>query len=422
MVWTFLSTWAMGLVIERVRRRGLALAVGVGLNLALLVFFKYTNFLVDNLNALLGMAGLPTLAVGRVHLPIGISFFVFQAVSYLVDVYRRDVAAGRSPIDYGCYKAFFPQLIAGPIVRYRDVAAQISGRVESAALFISGMRRFVKGLAKKVLIANTVAVAADAVFDLPPGDLSAAAAWFGLGCYAIQLYFDFSGYSDMAIGLGRMFGFTFQENFAHPYAATSLRELWNRWHISLSSWFRDYLFFPLLGRRPPAWRFHLSLAAVFVLCGLWHGAAWTFVLWGAWNGLFLVLERTPYGTLLERTPAPVRWGHTMLVWLLGLVLFRCSDLGHCWAFAAALAGFGGHLPAAEFADREILAFLAGGVLFSFPLSARLAGLLPDWSSRSWTWATAALLAAEAALLALVLLALTLTLQGQSSNPFIYFRF
>ena len=240
----------------------------------------------------------------RVLLPIGISFFTFHAISYVVDVYRRDASAQKSPVHAALYLLLFPQLIAGPIIRYRDIADQLARRIVTLDDFAYGVRRFVIGLAKKVLIANIVAGPADKIFALPFAELSTAHAWLGLSCYTLQIYFDFSGYSDMAIGLGRMFGFHFPENFRWPYISDTVQEFWRRWHISLSTWFRDYLYVPLGGNRVSPARTYVNLVTIFFLCGLWHGASWNFAIWGLWHGLFLVIER-----LISRRPrTPVARG------------------------------------------------------------------------------------------------------------------
>ncbi len=243
------------------------------------------------------------IVVPRVLLPIGISFFTFHAISYVVDVYRRDATAQKSPVHAALYLLLFPQLIAGPIIRYRDLADQLARRIVTLDDFAYGVRRFIIGLAKKVLVANIVAGPADKMFALPFDQLSAAHAWLGISCYTLQIYFDFSGYSDMAIGLGRMFGFRFPENFRWPYIADSVQDFWRRWHISLSTWFRDYLYVPLGGNRLSPARTYGNLVAVFFLCGLWHGASWNFVIWGLFHGTFLVIERLVSRS--SRRPGPL---------------------------------------------------------------------------------------------------------------------
>ncbi|MHC4201080.1 MAG: MBOAT family O-acyltransferase, partial [Planctomycetota bacterium] len=352
MVASMAANYLFGLWVDRVRERPwakLAVACAVVFNLGLLGAFKYANFLVDNLNALSSVVGIPPVGLGKVHLPIGISFFTFQAMSYVIDVYRRDAEVQRNPVNVALYISLFPQLIAGPIVRYRDVAKQLVERVMSREDFAYGVRRFIMGLAKKVLIANVVGGAADGIFGnphaspavagVPLGHLTPALAWLGVVCYTVQIYFDFSGYSDMAIGLGRMLGFRFLENFNYPYVSRSVREFWKRWHISLSTWFRDFLYVPLGGsRRTPA-RTHVNLVAVFLLCGLWHGASWTFAIWGLYHGVFLVAERTRFGRWIGSLPAPAGHLYTLLVVLAGWVIFRAETASQAAAFLAAMMGF-----------------------------------------------------------------------------------
>src|SRR5204862_3584195 len=252
------------------------LAFAVATNLIVLGIFKYANFFADNVNTLFLLMRVQPIVVPRVLLPIGISFFTFHAISYVVDVYRRDATAQKSPAHAALYLLLFPQLIAGPIIRYRDIASQLTSRVSTLDDFAAGVQRFVIGLGKKVLIANTVALPADRIFRLPSEQLSFGLSWLAVVCYTLQIYFDFSGYSDMAIGLGRMFGFRFPENFRWPYIAASVQEFWRRWHISLSAWFRDYLYVPLGGNRVAPERMYRNLVVVFFLCGLWHGASWDF--------------------------------------------------------------------------------------------------------------------------------------------------
>ena len=294
----------MAILVSR-NQRWLPFAIAV--NLTVLGVFKYANFFADNINALLRMAGGQPIAVPRVLLPIGISFFTFHAISYVVDVHRRDATAQKSPVHAALYLLLFPQLIAGPIIRYRDIADQLARRLVTVDDFGYGVRRFIIGLAKKVLVANVVAGPADRIFAMPVAELSAGHAWLGLTCYTLQIYFDFSGYSDMAIGLGRMFGFRFPENFRWPYIADSVQEFWRRWHISLSTWFRDYLYIPLGGNRVSPARRYVNLVTVFFLCGLWHGASWNFVIWGLWHGTFLVIERVLHQSRRHQSPNHQMW-------------------------------------------------------------------------------------------------------------------
>ena len=306
------------------RHRWLTLAIAG--NLALLAVFKYANFVVANLSVVLGAFGLGTIALAAIPLPLGISFFTFHSISYLVDIHRRSAPAQARVDSFGLYILLFPQLIAGPIIRYKDITAQLAQREAHRSDFVEGVRRFVIGLGKKVLVANTLGNVADQVFTIAPQELNTPAAWLGIVCYTLQIYFDFSGYSDMAIGLMRMFGFRVLENFNYPYIAQSIREFWRRWHISLSNFFRDYLYIPLGGNQRGKVRAYLNLSIVFLLCGLWHGANWTFIVWGAWHGLFLVLEHAGLGDLLERAWRPLRHAYVLAAVVSGWVLFRCDTL------------------------------------------------------------------------------------------------
>ncbi len=428
-------TWFCGLLAEpggrlSPRLSRLAFAAGVAFNLGLLLWFKYAAFIVRTLNQTLSPVGAVALPVPSIHLPLGISFFTFMALSYLADVRRGEVPASRSLLNFAVYKSLFPQLIAGPIVRYKDVAGQVDRPVILPASFVEGIRRFIIGLGKKVLIANTVAVAADRIFALPPGHLGPAASWLGIVCYTLQIYFDFAGYSDMAIGLGRMLGFTFKENFDYPYVSSSIREFWRRWHISLSTWFRDYLYVPLGGNRGGELRTGLNLWTVFLLCGLWHGAAWTFVVWGAWHGLFLVLERTRIARRLQVSGTPILGRvYTLLVVMIGWVFFRSSSMSAANGYLLSLAGLAHagkatSLTLALVATPKLALAMLAGAVGSFPLLPRLAAAGRRLPQRR---GTAALLApawelGRLAALGLVLLASILLLASGSYNPFIYFRF
>ena len=433
MLASILGNFAAGLLIDRCRLTTAgraALGLGVGLNLVLLGFFKYATFLVDNLNQLLALVGLPGVALAPVHLPIGISFFTFQAISYLMDVHRGTVRAQRNPLDLGLFIALFPQLFAGPIVRYHDIAAEIVRRRVTSADFAAGAERFLYGLAKKVLLANPLGLVADKIFALPMAELSPSLCWLGALCYTFQIYYDFSGYSDMAIGLGRMFGFHFLENFNYPYIAASIRDFWRRWHISLSSWLRDYVYIPLGGNRGSAVRTATNLWAVFFLCGLWHGAAWTFVAWGLFHGFFLVIERSPLGRLLDRLWLPLRHVLTLVVVVAGWVLFRSETLTDALAFLGIMAGFdpvpGGRYPVAMYLDRKILVELALAACLAlplFPLLRRRGREIIDGLGGPWQHGAAA--GAEAgrlALLGTLVYCTWISLAAGVYNPFIYFRF
>ena len=407
------------------RGRKLALGTGVVVNLGILVYFKYLGFFYE-----MAAAVAPGLMSGppQVHLPLGISFFTFHALSYLIDVYRRQVPVERSLIYVAVYITMFPQLVAGPIIRFHDIRDEIHNRRVSAGLFAEGIQIFVIGLAQKVLIANTVAVAADQIFALDPTGLSLPVAWLGIACYTLQIFFDFCGYSTMAIGLGLMIGFHFPLNFNYPYISQSITEFWRRWHISLSMWFRDYLYIPLGGNRAGPLITYRNLLIVFFLCGLWHGANWTFVVWGLWHGAFLVFERLGIARLLDRSVPAVRHLYTMLVVMIGWVFFRADTLEHAWTFLKAMAGTGqpSHLAphVLQFLTPETATALVIGVVAATPVLGRLVRAGLD-AVRSATGGRVLVGTGEALYLAglfgLFALAV-MSLAAGTYNPFIYFRF
>jgi alginate O-acetyltransferase complex protein AlgI len=382
------------------------------------------------------MAGGQPIAVPRVLLPIGISFFTFHAISCL-STCRRDATAQKSPVHAALYLLLLPQLIAGPIIRYRDIADQLARRLVTVDDFGYGVRRFIIGLAKKVLVANVVAGPADRIFAMPVAELSAGHAWLGLTCYTLQIYFDFSGYSDMAIGLGRMFGFRFPENFRWPYIAGSVQEFWRRWHITLSTWFRDYLYIPLGGNRVSPARRYRNLVTVFFLCGLWHGASWNFVIWGLWHGTFLVIERLlatktrshehDQSFSLVRGFVAIRWlwrhAYTMLVVMIGWVFFRADTLPGAVAFLRAMAGLSDPAPTIYtlrwYLTSELWLTLTAGVIGSTPWVVALARRLARAEPPPFAWPVS--LASTTALAALLVASLV-SIAARTYNPFIYFRF
>ena len=440
----------MAIAVDRARATSEAaatrsVAFAVAANLAVLGVFKYANFFADNVNTLFLALRAQPIVVPRVLLPIGISFFSFHAISYVIDVYRRDATAQKSPVHAALYLLLFPQLIAGPIIRYRDIADQLASRRVTIDDFAWGVHRFVIGLAKKVLIANIVAAPADAIFALPAAQISTGHAWLAIVCYTFQIYFDFSGYSDMAIGLGRMFGFRFPENFRWPYVATSVQGFWRRWHLSLSTWFRDYLYIPLGGNRVSRGRQYGNLVAVFFLCGLWHGASWNFVIWGLWHGAFLVAERvvTRRGAGEHRSPInnqssiinhqssipvvswPI-WPHvyTMAVVMIGWVFFRADTLAGAVSFLAALAGWTTAAPTPYtvgwYLTPELWLALGAAAIGSTPWVPAVAARLARDDDRSPLARTLPLV--NTAVLATLLFASILQLAARTYNPFIYFRF
>jgi alginate O-acetyltransferase complex protein AlgI len=326
---SILLNYLFGLKIQKTLDTGNAyrwLFVGISVNVLILGIFKYANFFIKNINQLFGCLHLKLLPQTHILLPVGISFYTFHSLSYLVDIYKRKTTAQRNLFDLSLYITMFSQLIAGPIIRYSDVWQQLRGRTHTKEKFSYGVERFLLGLGKKVLLANTFAKVADTIFASNISSLSAANAWLGMICYTLQIYFDFAGYSDMAIGLGRMFGFEFLENFNFPYIATSVQDFWRRWHISLSSFFRDYVYIPLGGNRVSISRTYINLLLVFFLTGFWHGASWSFVVWGLFHGFFMVIERLGFGKLLDTVWKPIATFYTLIVVMFAWVLFRADTL------------------------------------------------------------------------------------------------
>ena len=399
-----------------------ALLTAVIVNVGFLFLFKYAGFLVENLNRLLRLS----LPVPQIPLPIGISFFTFQALSYVIDVYRGDAEVQRSFPKLLLYISFFPQLIAGPIVKYRDVAEQIESREVRLKQTALGLRRFLFGLAKKVLIANAMAVTADALFSAPLTQLDTLSAWLGGVAYTLQIYFDFSAYSDMAIGLGRMFGFRFRENFNFPYASVTIKEFWRRWHISLSSWFKDYVYIPLGGNRRGKLRTALNKLIVFFLTGLWHGANWTFVVWGLFHGFFSFLEE--FVPAIKKLPRFLGHLYTMLVVTVGFVIFRSDSIGYALSYLQRM--FVWRQPEALTLSLSLqqltpyfLVMLLAAVLFCAPLSKLVSRLRTASRRRLVSGSREAAVQRELYAVSFVLLLWCLIrLSGGSYNPFIYFRF
>ena len=400
-----------GMLVERWRADGRkarrAVASSVFFNLAILIFFKYWDFIASNVNALTGL-GLPVLGL---PLPIGISFYTFQTMSYTIDIYRQDAPVQKNIVSFGAYVTLFPQLIAGPIVRYKSVAEQLENRREDLDKFVSGSQRFTVGAAKKVLLANAIGELWEQC--LASEGLTAAGAWMGLAAYSFQIYFDFSGYSDMAIGLGRMLGFEFLENFNYPYISKSVVEFWKRWHISLTTWFREYVYFPLGGNRVSKAKWIRNILTVWLLTGIWHGAGWNFLLWGLYYGLLMLAERLFLGRWLEKLPNALRHGYTMIAVLLGWALFAVEDMGRLGAYLRSLSGGGGlFAPVDGYRLRTYLPMLVILTIASTPLMKHV-------------WEKLGERARSVLLPVLVLGALilcTASLVDAGYNPFLYFRF
>jgi alginate O-acetyltransferase complex protein AlgI len=427
-----LMNYFLGLWVDRseaISRRKLACGVAVAANVGLLAFFKYADFAVATLNSLLHLFGVATFPQPHILLPIGISFFTFHAISYVVDIYRRKWAAAKDPKDVALYIFFFPQLIAGPILRWNAIAPQLLERTMSRDNFAEGVRRFVGGLGKKMIIANSLAVPADEIFALSADQLSTPTAWFGIVCYTLQIYFDFSGYSDMAVGMGKMFGFTFLENFNFPYLAQSIREFWQRWHMSLMSWFRDYLYIPLGGSRVSNARTNLNLLIVFVLCGFWHGAGWPYIVFGFYQAFFVILERARFGAWLEQLPRPLRHFYAMFVFVMSLVIFRCDNLTESGNYFLTLFGIH-HSSAPQPLNRYLSNLVLFALIVGIPFCGPLWGLIKNTcirlgqatpvGCRTGVQLFGSVL--EMTLITGLLLISAMWLAGGTYNPFIYFRF
>lgn len=332
--------YGFGIWISRAgRTRKAALAVSIVCNMLPLVFFKYTHFIVSNINSLVELFGGQGFMVPQIHLPIGISFYTFAMISYVMDVYRGNTPAAKNPVPLGVYLVMFPKMLQGPIVRYATIARDMVERRVTSEDFMYGVRRFVIGLGKKMIIANAISGTVERLFATPATELSAGVAWLAVFTYLMHLYYDFSGYTDMAIGLGRMLGFKLAENFKYPFVSTSMRVFWQRWHITLMAWFRDYVYFPIGGSRVSTGRHYVNLVFVFVLTGLWHGSSWGFILWGLMNGILLVVERLLPKNFFDRLWRPIGIAYVNLAFMLQAVFFRSSTIDYAFKLFAAMFGF-----------------------------------------------------------------------------------
>lgn len=420
MIISALLNYIFALVIAKNHSKGI-LALAVAVNIGILCVFKYTGFIVTNLN----QAFVLEISIPAIALPIGISFFTFQALSYVIDVYRDQVDVQKNYAKLLLYISFFPQLIAGPIVRYKDIANEIESREVNLNKISYGMRRFIAGLAKKVLIANTMGAVADNIFNSGASNINIVAAWIGAIAYLMQIYYDFSGYSDMAIGLGKMFGFTFKENFNHPYISSSVQDFWRRWHISLSSWFKDYVYIPLGGNRKGKARTILNRIIVFFLTGLWHGANWTFVVWGLYHGLFLLLEAAV--PKLQKLPKVIAQIYTLLAVTLGFVVFRADNISEGAIFISKMfAGFDFSASTMSFAIQNLtplfIIMLIVAIVCCGPLSNITSKVSMLENKETLTTKEKAVDVITFVLAFVLLTWCIIRLAGSSYNPFIYFRF
>ncbi len=400
----------------RLPRQRVALVLSIVANLALLAFFKYFNFSVDSYNDLVEWIGLSEMAFDvalRVALPLGISLYILQSLSYVIDVYRGHSTAMKNFSDFLCFEMMYPQVVAGPIIRYSEIEDQLHWRESTPTKFARGISFFALGLAKKVLIANPCGKVADLSFEA--GSLAPLEAWYGVTAYAFQIYFDFSGYSDMAIGLALMLGFVFPKNFDSPYRSQSITEFWHRWHISLSAWLRDYLYVPLGGNRKGRLRTYVNLFLVMLIGGLWHGAAWNFVIWGALHGTLLAVERVRGKTgIFGGLPAPFRVATTFVMVLVTWVFFRAADVGHAFRYLGDMLAVG---PPHDSAG------LLSGIVYQpyYVATFLLAGLIVWGAPQTWDW-TRTLSSRKAVAVAAVFVISVTVLATQSFNPFIYFFF
>jgi len=400
------------------------LSIGVLVNLSFLGVFKYADLFTETINVFLGWTHQDPLPILGILLPIGISFYTFQAISYLIDIYRNEAQVQKNIANLGLYISLFPQLIAGPIVRYHDISMQINKRDHTSDKFSEGVMRFVLGLAKKTLIANNLAIVADQVFNTPAGEISTMAAWLGLIAYTFQIYYDFAGYSDMAIGLAKMFGFDLLENFNFPYISKSIQEFWRRWHISLSSWFRDYLYIPLGGNRIGVLRTYINLFIVFFVTGLWHGSSWNFVVWGLVHGFFIIIERVGFKNTLAKMPSLISTSYTLFIAMMAWVLFRAEDFTFASEYYKILFGFSGSQNTdiglalsinSEFIMSLIIAIFGafGGFMMIKRVSLKLIGPGLILKAKPLVYST---------FVVFIMLLVTTYLANSTYNPFIYFRF
>ncbi len=439
---SILANRAFGSLIEKARAGAVKKAIfiaAVAFNLGALIIFKYASFFLQNL-------GIPGSA-RAIHLPLGISFFTFQALSYLIDIYRQTAANDDHSASFALYMAFFPKLAAGPIVPYGEFSRQRSVPGSGKNDLDSGVPRFVIGLGKKILIADSMARIADPIFALPAGQQTAALAWLGIISYALEIYFDFSGYSDMAIGIGRICGFRLPENFNYPYVAKSIKEFWTRWHISLARWLRDYLFLPiaystlrrikkdrLLRIKAEDWSYYMGIFITFLLCGLWHGASWTFVIWGTFYGALMIIEHAGLEKLMKKRAFPFRIAYTQVMVLCAWVMFRSDTPAYAFSYLRAMfglgAGNGGRFYPALYLDAELVFFLAVGIVFSFPIIPAIkkwlagrSGALPDRGNKRPppAWHHAMIILNNLYLIAVLLIAIVFMVAG-TYHPFIYSRF
>ncbi len=413
MLFIIILNYTFGILVETAKNRKIYLFLAVIGNLSVLIYFKYFNFIIENLNNLLSSK----ISSIDIIMPIGISFYIFQALSYVIDVYRKGVKAQKNIYNLALYVTFFPQLIAGPIVKYHDIEKEITKRNMNFENIYFGLKRFSFGLGKKIILANTLGEVVDKIFNSNIDILDSKILWLGAISYSLQLYFDFSGYSDMAIGLGKIFGFHFLENFNYPYISKSITEFWRRWHISLGSWFREYLYIPLGGNRKGTKRTYINLFLVFLATGIWHGASWTFIIWGLWHGVFIITERyfsiEKYNKLYQRA---IRYAYTVLVFIIGWVIFRAPTLRIGLKYLKIMFGLKKNSIIGYgiwyFLDNKILIILIIGILASL---STFKFMFVEKKSLKYK------ISMEIFSLFVIIISMIL-ISSSTYNPFIYFRF
>lgn len=430
LVISILINYIFGLIISKTSEKisKVSLLIGVAINIGVLFYFKYLTFFIDNINHALGFFTTQTISTTKIVLPIGISFFTFQALSYIVDVFNKKVKAQKNFLHVAFYISFFPQLIAGPIVRYSDIVNQIYIREITLEKTVFGIQRFIWGLAKKVLIANSLGYVADKIFEIPAIQISTPLSWLGIICYTFQIFFDFSGYSDMAIGLAKVFGFDFHENFNLPYSANSIRNFWRRWHISLSEWFRDYLYIPLGGSKKSAFRTNINLLIVFICTGFWHGASWNFMVWGLIHGAFILLERNGLQSALNFFPKFIAVIYTFIIVVIAWVFFRVENVTEAFNYVSCM--FGVHHKT-ELVIAGINQFINNKIIFVLFLAGVYSFGLFDWIknrakqlflSGRYSYSAFTYTVLKHSFVLFVFVITLLYMAAGTYNPFIYFRF
>nr|WP_330395432.1 MBOAT family O-acyltransferase [Clostridioides difficile] len=419
MILSIIVNYIFGIKVSGSKNKKMWVVLSVIYNISILAVFKYSNFFIDNINFLFNT----DITIPEVKLPLGISFFTFQIMSYVIDVYRNDAKVQRKLSNLALYISLFPQLVAGPIVRYQTVADSIKYREHNWDKFTQGVNRFVVGLGKKVILANQLGIIADGVFNKSAGDLSRLEVWLGIVCYTLQIFYDFSGYSDMAIGLGKMFGFEFLENFNYPYISQTVSEFWRRWHISLGTWFKDYVYFPLGGNRVSKAKLYRNLFVVWFLTGMWHGASWTFIIWGLYYGILISVEKAFLEKFLYKMPRIVRHIYLLLIVMIGWVFFRVDDLPAAIKFIGIMFGVGNYPVISNAFNVFIIEYwyvIVGAILLSTPIVKVVKSLLIKKNKN--TLNSTLYQVTNAVFIVSCMFIVIVMLSSSTYNPFLYFRF